>query len=225
MPSEVTSKKGIWRPYLLGLFLSYVFCGVMFGRGFVAGASWSIGIAAMTALVFWPLVAPSYLAVQLLLSFATSRFWEWGKRQQMLVLNAPITALIVLATIYSCAQALREPQLAFKFFVQDPIPSGVKINQFGRSQGIGESLKLGLVFEMNEDDLGGVLRAGGYDHTYEMTSLDADYIGLKAKGSCGIGFNDQVSRVLYVSTNDAGKRLLVRTNHPEVIFYYEKPNP
>jgi hypothetical protein len=177
----------------------------------------------MGALFFWPFVAIAHAGVQFLLGLAVRAFWDWGKRHQMLILNSPITALIVLVTIQSYKQALREPQVAFRFFVQDPIPSSVKINQFGRSKGIGETLKLGLVFEMNEDDLGGVLRVGGYVHGHEMMKLDADLLSVKARGSCGIRVDDQVARTLYVSTNDNGKHLLIRTSHPEVVFFYEKP--
>jgi hypothetical protein len=150
-----------WRralPYLTGAVLSYVLTVITCGRAFCAGAYWDFGVACFGALCFWPFVAFAHVGLQLLLAFILTKARKKALRFDWVILNLPVMTLMCVSLV----EAQREPKRAFRFFLADPIPSSVRIKQFGRQQGIGEPMNLFISFEIAKPELEAILRKGGY---------------------------------------------------------------
>jgi hypothetical protein len=211
------------KPYLLGAALSYVFCLVTGGRVFVAGADWDFGVAALGALCFWPVFAFLYLALQIVLRFALRLTWKNGVRYDWLALNLPAVFLILLAG----AAALKEPKTAFRRLLANPIPNSVKIKQFARWQGIGEPMRLRLTFEVHQNELQNLLRAGGYTRTNDVTDENHPVLAwLRHQGELEIEAGGDSPLQHYVSTNDSWRNLYCRTNRANAtaFFLYARPD-
>ena len=218
--ASIPTKKWKLLPYLIGAFLGYVLCIVTMGRRFTAGASWNLGVAAVGAIPFWPFLAVPHLGLQLLLGLVVRRFWNPSASREILILNVPIVVLIVLAGI----SAWREPERVFRGAIADPIPESVRITQFGRWQGIGEPLSIGMAFQIAEKDLQTILLGGEYAPVIYTNNPDALYPESYWVRGGGIKFDPEVPRQHYRSTKNENWHLLFRTNDPEVFFfYYAKP--
>lgn len=167
-----------FKPYLIGGFLSFVFCLIVFGRVFCAGACWNFGVAAVGAVIFRPIIGLPHAFLQFL-------------------------------------------------FVSNPIPKSVRITPFGRSQGIGESLQLGLAFKIQPKDLQSILHAGSFALIIDPTNkVELDYSMVRVSGGCGLKFDPTATYQHYASTNDHNRHLLFHANDSEVFsFFYAKPNP
>lgn len=206
------TKKRDFKPYLFGAALGYVFCVLYGGRMFVAGADWNLGVAALAALCFWPFFAFLHFAIQIVLRFALRLVWKTGVPYDWIALNLPAVFLILLVG----AAALKEPETAFQRLLANPIPHSVKIKQFARWQGIGEPMRLRLTFEIQQNDLQAILRAGGYVRTNDIANDDHPLKSrLPNQADSGVEPGNIGPILQYVSTNDPRRSLCFFTNRAD----------
>jgi hypothetical protein len=212
-------------PYLIGAFLCYACCFILFGRAFVAGTCWRFEIAAFGAFFMWLPLCPLHAVFQLLLSFLVARYWEAGRKHKVLVLNVPVLALTVLLLLFAEASRRTEPNLAFKYFVADPIPKSVRLLEFSRFQAIGEPMALGLKFQVQPADMDVVL----HNKNCALASIPTNSVELElfrlrlSSGfDTGIKVDPDIIRFHFVINEDKRWHLLLNSNRSTAFFYYAR---
>jgi len=201
---------------VLGAVLAYLYCFLAVSGHFCAGKCFNLEVAVVGAVVIGFPLAFCHALLQFLLSVLLRRIWKAAVRHEWILLNLPVVLLLLV----SIAGWFRAATVAFDTFVCRPKPKSVRITQFGRSQGIGEDLNLGLAFELKSGDFGRILSNGGFVLIQDPTNTDLLSLNRRQiRGESCVGVNWDSVGFHYAGTNSLRRHLFASSNFTTGYFF------
>lgn len=154
----------IWRRYgvyWIGLFIVYAGITWSFAVGYSSNPKTQLVVGVIMGPLIATLPAGIHLIFQWVARKITRKLFKWGARKEVVVLNLP--ALVLMAMAVGPSYYFTSARPIFEQYVTKPIPSSVRIVEYGGGQiNISEGASVGIHFQIEPEELQKLLLTGGF---------------------------------------------------------------